>query len=355
MTRFLESNDIEIGPCLTRPDFRRNGILVGMLDYLSDQLATAERSFWLIVRENNGGMKAALHSAEILPAAVALRVPGFLGLFHKYKIIECYDHFAAQPSDAIGTNDKRLEKSRYDERGRVALAHKRIAGNDHEVFGALAMPVINRAPYIFYEACIKRFVREGATILELGAGTGDHSHLLATLGGLLVASDLSRYSLQVLKKRIGVQVSVCVADMETLPFQSSSFDVVACAGSLSYGDGVRVDAEVRRVLRPGGVFLCVDTLNHNPIFRINRWLHFLRGLRTKSTLVRMPTLERIRSITQGFRDADVRYFGSITYLLPLLARTVGEVRAAELCDWFDRVLRVRASAFKFVVAARGRL
>lgn len=355
VTSFLQRNDIEIGPCRTRPDFRRNGILVRMLAFISGQLAAPGRSFWLIVRANNFPMIAALRSIQLVPVARAARVAGFSGIFHQYKSIEDHDRFPGQPSRSISNNDKRTEQRRYNERAKSALAQDRVGGQDYERLGALAIPVINRAPYICYEAYIKKFVRENARILELGAGIGDHSAALVGAGGRVVCSDISLNSLQVLRKRMGAGVCVCVSDMEMLPFVSSSFDVVACAGSLSYGDADLVDAEVRRVLRPGGVFLCVDTLNHNPIFRFNRWLHFLRGLRTKSTLVRMPTLERIRSISRGFQELEVRYFGSITYLLPLLASTLGEVRAASISNWIDRVFRVKGSAFKFVIAVKGRL
>jgi len=150
-------------------------------------------------------------------------------------------------------------------------------------------------------------------------------------------------------------VKICVADMESLPFEANSFDVIAIAGSLSYGEPDLVDAEVRRVLRPGGIFICVDSLNHNPIYRFNRWFHFLRGRRTKSTLLRMPTIDRIQSLASGFKNADVRYFGAVSYLMPILARIIGQSKAAKVSDAVDQMVNVRWSAFKFVLVAHGRL
>jgi len=150
-------------------------------------------------------------------------------------------------------------------------------------------------------------------------------------------------------------VKICVADMESLPFEANSFDVIAIAGSLSYGEPDLVDAEVRRVLRPGGIFICVDSLNHNPIYRFNRWFHFLRGRRTKSTLLRMPTIARIQSISMEFKSAEVSYFGAVSYLMPVLAGIMGQSRAAQISDTVDRVVHVRRSAFKFVLVACGRL
>ncbi len=116
-----------------------------------------------------------------------------------------------------------------------------------------------------------------------------------------------------------------------------------------------MDAEVRRVLRPGGMFLCVDSLNHNPIYKLNRWFQYLRGVRTKSTLLYMPTMDRIQSISKGFKSTRVRYFGAVSYIIPLLASVIGQSHAANISDVIDRLVHVRRSAFKFVLVACGRL
>lgn len=141
--------------------------------------------------------------------------------------------------------------------------------------------------------------------------------------------------------------------MESLPFDDSSFDVIACAGSLSYGEPLLVDTEIRRVLRPGGIFICVDSLNHNPVYRANRWLHFIRGNRSKSTLKRMPDLARIRALSEGFSNVDVRFFGAMSYAMPGIARLFGESTALVVSERIDHLVGVKRSAFKFVVVAQG--
>ena len=99
----------------------------------------------------------------------------------------------------------------------------------------------------------------------------------------------------------------------------------------------------------------MDSLNHNPIYKLNRWLHYLSGSRAKSTIVRMPTIERIQSISNGFQNIDVHYFGSISFLMPILSYAIGHGNAAKISDIVDRLLHVRRSAFKFVLVAKGRL
>ena len=144
-----------------------------------------------------------------------------------------------------------------------------------------------------------------------------------------------------------------VADMECLPFDASSFDVIVSAGSLSYGDPHLVDAEIRRVLRPGGRLIFIDSLNHNPVYRMNRWLHYLRGNRSKSTLMRMPDMARIASLGLGFSKVNVHYFGALSFAMPILARFFGKNTAQAVSDRIDHLFGVRRSAFKFVIVAQG--
>jgi len=255
-------------------------------------------------------------------------------------------------------NDKKTEFLRYDGRAKSLLAVKTSAVEKSPALGSLTVPPIYRAPYTYYEQCIREHINQDHEVLELGAGTGLHTFALVQTGARVVASDISANSLEVLSRRFKRErerVKTQVADMESCPFDDNVFDVVTSAGSLSYGDPVLVNAEIRRVLKPGGLFICVDSLNHNPIYRLNRWIHYLRGDRTKNTILRMPTLERIEQLSKMFETSDVRYFGSVSYLMPFLALVFGQKRAAGISDRIDRLVRVRHSAFKFVLIASGRL
>jgi ubiquinone/menaquinone biosynthesis C-methylase UbiE len=248
--------------------------------------------------------------------------------------------------------DKAAEQSRYDSR-----ALRQSPSSDAS--GAASLHPVYQAPYLYYERAIRENIGAGDRVLELGAGTGLHSRVLLETGARVTATDIAPSALTVLRRTVGDGWSDClttaVADMESLPFPGGAFDAVTCAGSLSYGDPETVDAEVRRVLRAGGRFICVDSLNHNPIYRFNRYLRYLRGERTLSTLRRMPTLERIRSIASHFSAADVRYVGGISWVARGLAPIVGVKRATALSDACDALLRTKRSAFKFVMVARGRV
>lgn len=254
-------------------------------------------------------------------------------------------------------NDKQTEFHRYESHARQLLASSGALSDDRAPdLGSSCIAPVLRAPYLCYEQYVGKFVKAGQRVLEVGSGTGAHSHALLETGAFVVCTDISCLSLRVLERGIGIarnssRPSCVVADMEILPFENASFDVVATAGSLSYGEPDLVDAEIRRVLRRGGTFICVDSLNHNPVYRLNRWLHYLAGSRTKSTLDRMPTVERIERLAKGFGCYMVWYFGAVSYLSPLLASVFGQDRTSRMSDAVDRLVKVRKSAFKFVLVA----
>lgn len=140
--------------------------------------------------------------------------------------------------------------------------------------------------------------------------------------------------------------------MEQLPFDNESFDVVTIAGSLSYGDSGKVDSEIRRVLKSGGYFICVDSLNNNPIYKLNRYFHYLKKERSLLTLKNMPTIQRINSIKNHYSDIYVEYFGCISWLMPIVKLFFNENRAKDISDAVDRYLKINRSAFKFVLIAK---
>ena len=248
--------------------------------------------------------------------------------------------------------DKLIERERYDARAKSQLAGGVVVKTS---FGSQTMPAYLQTPYIYYEQMISEFIRPEHRVLELGAGTGLHTRVILETGAQVTASDISPNSLNLLNQQfkiVPVNLKTEVADMESLPFDDSSFNVITSAGSLSYGDPILVDTEIRRVLRPGGMLICVDSLNHNPVYRANRWLHNMRGNRSKSTLKQMPNLARIRALSEGFSSVNVRFFGAISFAMPGIARFFGENTAREASDRIDQLVGVRRSAFKFVLVAK---
>ena len=95
--------------------------------------------------------------------------------------------------------------------------------------------------------------------------------------------------------------------------------------------------------------IVVDSLNNNPIYRFNRYIHYLKGNRSKSTLVRMPTISLIDKYTKKFGHVEVKFFGAITWIFPLLSKVLTEQVIINLSNWVDVRFNIKRAAFKFVM------
>ncbi len=107
--------------------------------------------------------------------------------------------------------------------------------------------------------------RPGRTLLDLAGGTGDISFgWLRAGGGPAILSDINAAMLGVGRDRaitrgFARDLSFLVADAEHLPLPSATVDTVSIAfGLRNCTDKQAVLAEARRVLRPGGRFLCLE-------------------------------------------------------------------------------------------------
>ena len=114
-------------------------------------------------------------------------------------------------------------------------------------------------------------ITKGMKVLELGCGTGDmwkgHEDLIKSCSKL-VLSDFSEGMLENAKTNIGSDANVeyRVIDIQNIPFEAESFDVVIANMMLYHvPDMARGLSEVRRVLKKGGVFYCATFGEHGII------------------------------------------------------------------------------------------
>lgn len=255
----------------------------------------------------------------------------------------------SQPQD----RDRARELERYNDRATESLR----SGDNNAIApeGAESVAYEIRAPYLTFEQFIRDTVRQGDRVLDVCCGSGTFSLIAARLGAHVTVSDIAPANVElatVRGMRAGISLEARVADAECLPFPEGSFDIVICAGSLSYVDLNKFLSEISRVLVPGGCFIAVDSLNHNPAYVVNRYIHFLRGRRTRSTLKRMPKLRTIAEIRERFPDLQCQFFGTIAFMSPLL-RILGRKRARKVIDRFDQLAPgLNRFAFKFVLRGR---
>lgn len=118
-------------------------------------------------------------------------------------------------------------------------------------FGAVADAYDRARPSYPREAAAWLAGDEPATVLELGAGTGKLTEVLAALGHDVHATDPDEAMLARLRERLP-DVLTSVAPAEAIPAPDHAFDVVVVAQAFHWFDHDAALAEIARVLKPGG-------------------------------------------------------------------------------------------------------
>jgi ubiquinone/menaquinone biosynthesis C-methylase UbiE len=135
-------------------------------------------------------------------------------------------------------------------------------------------------------------------VLEIGAGTGSNVELYRDVTRVVMSEPDPAFRRR-LDNRVRwaeVPMEVCDAPAERLPFPDASFDtVISTLTMCTVDDPAQVAREVRRVLRPGGVFAMVEHIrNDRPRvafwqdLAVPAWRFLIGGCRPNR-----PTLETI--------------------------------------------------------------
>jgi len=113
---------------------------------------------------------------------------------------------------------------------------------------------------------LSRYLHRDAHVLDWGAGNGHFSYVCSRVGLRTTAYSLERGSLDWLPADRCEVVYGSERDPVALPFDDACFDAVTSVGVLEHvretgGDELSSLHEIARVLRPGGVLLCVHLPN----------------------------------------------------------------------------------------------
>ncbi len=108
----------------------------------------------------------------------------------------------------------------------------------------------------------------GKTVLDLGCGGGFMAEALARAGANVIGVDPSAPAVAAAQEHAregGLTIDYRVGTGERIPLESASTDCVVCVDVLEHVENVdTVLDEIRRVLKPGGIFL-FDTINRTPV------------------------------------------------------------------------------------------
>jgi 2-polyprenyl-3-methyl-5-hydroxy-6-metoxy-1,4-benzoquinol methylase len=156
---------------------------------------------------------------------------------------------------------------------------------------------------------------EGRPLLDYGCGLGKWSLRLAREGAVVSGFDLSPVAIDTARRRAAfneLPIRFDVADATDLPYEDEAFDTVVGIGVLHHVIKYPgTAAELRRVLRPGGIAVFTETLAHNPLIELARSFTMRGNLDAGDVAL---TLEAIQEWSAPFSATTVEPY-SLTYML----------------------------------------
>ncbi len=242
----------------------------------------------------------------------------------------------------------------YDRRRAEQFWSRRLASTNPlaAVLTYNAPPEINHAYDEWERQVLLKYLGQkmrGKRVLDLGAGIGRISLLLAKRGSEVVALDNSGAMLDKLAKsavsaRLTKRVTTVHAESSNLPFNDRSFDVIICFGLLEHlpeEERTRTLQEAVRVLKPAGRILVVVNNVENPMLSARYQLKRQKPDGYFVTLVGLESLDRsLRGLKMKIKVlADNPGYALVHYLL---AQQTGnqQVRGRELGDLCKSALKL---------------
>ena len=236
------------------------------------------------------------------------------------------------------------DEQRYDASARSEINNCK---ENRIYIGVDNFPTYHAPPFLKYYSRITELITAEMKVLELGIGTGRHSYPLVDTGANIVGLDISQESLTLCAKR-NLGIKLIKGSIEDIPLGDSCMDAIVSCASLSYGNPKLVNAELLRILKPGGLIIILDTLNGNKLYVLNRYLKFITGQRSYKSVKNIVNFRRLLFLRNFFNESHIYYYGSYLWIFPLIKKLVGEMFAIRINGFLESKFPSKKNAFKFV-------
>lgn len=180
-------------------------------------------------------------------------------------------------------------------------------------------------------------VHPGATVLEVGAGTGNFLDLFSEVAGRLVAVDVTEEMLRE-AQRTFPSMDLVLADGKQMPFETRSIDLVGCAQMLHHvHDPLPLLKEMRRTVTDDGAVLVIDQVAPES-YEQTAFMNQLEALRDPSHATsRSPSVMRVLLQSAGLEIVDEKVVSSTQTMAQWMAPgEFPEERFALVDDFIER-------------------
>jgi len=137
------------------------------------------------------------------------------------------------------------------------MAFEELKQRHAAMWGAGPFEVIAPTLAEMHEAIVEAAdAGEGDAWLDVGSGTGELAFLAAATGASVRGCDLSPVLVETARRQAaerGLEIPFEVGDVESLPYEDGSFDIVSSSvGAIFAPDHAKAAEELGRVCKPGG-------------------------------------------------------------------------------------------------------
>jgi SAM-dependent methyltransferase len=177
-------------------------------------------------------------------------------------------------------------------------------------FGAVAQAYAEYRPD-YPEAAVRWALQPAGTevnglrVLDLGAGTGKLTAVLAELGAVVTAVEPDAAMLAELRRRYP-RVLALHGSAETIPLPDASVDAVLCGQSMHWFDMDRAVPEIARVLVPGGPLAGMWNADDDRVEWVNEMQSVAGGAASPSL-----TRRRAEAVHFGVHQFGTTFFGAV--------------------------------------------
>lgn len=347
---FMGADDLRVKPCWSDPKVPPESHLAAGLREVAKAFCSNSRSVWYITSSESHALQRAATVAGYILYGLGAELRGFVFARNFIFLRNDFGNGSSMASIAEGIS---RERAHYEH----VYATSGAFANEH-----LRQVVFGEAEKSFREYLGRH---AHGSVLEIGCGTGEHSVLAASSGAShVVGCDLSASALALANQRaIAQNVDRCSFEQIDAAHRLSGspgvFSLVIDHESLASFERDRVLTAVVQGLDSSGNFIGIESLNTNPVFRLNRYIGTLRGRRTRSEFENAVNSAFIAGLNFCFREVRLEYYylfaaflGFTRHLPPRLSE-----RVSAAFKWLDsRVLScplLKPLAFKVVFRASG--
>lgn len=175
----------------------------------------------------------------------------------------------------------------------------------------------------YHEYLLAHVPERCGQVLEIGCGTGSFARMLAVRAERVVAIDLSPQMIRLARERSEshAHIDFVEGDVMSWQFSEGQFDCVATLTTLHHLPTEAALTKVRKILKPGGVFVCLDLYQRSSLTDL------------LSDCVAYPAAMLLRTLKTGrpkpprdVRAAYAEHEKTDTYLtLPQIEKTCADI------------------------------